>query len=155
MSRTLQNDTHYQPDVRQHVWTTSKCEHMVTRLRPGTDLKQALQDAVSQHRISAAALVTCVGSLKVANLRLAGATTSRNFDGPFEIVSLVGTLSPDGVHLHLSISDEQGYVFGGHLLDGNIIHTTAEIALAVYSETLFSRPNDPATGYGELKIQKA
>ena len=155
MSHTLQNETRSQASAQPNQWMKSRTHHLITRMLPGTDLKQALQEVVSTHQLNAAALVTCVGSLKVAHLRLAGAQTTQTFEGPFEIISLVGTLSPDGVHLHLSISDKEGKVLGGHLLDGNIIHTTAEIALAIYEDIAFSRPEDPNTGYGELKVQEA
>ena len=154
MSHPAQSDTRSEASAPTHQWFTTRTHQLVTRLMPGTDLKHALQAVVSSQELSAAALVTCVGSLKVAHLRLAGATTTQTFDGPFEIVSLVGTLSPDGVHLHLSIADKDGKVLGGHLLDGNIIHTTAEIALAIYEDVTFSRPPDPETGYVELQVQE-
>ena len=152
MSHRPQSDTRRDTSAQTQQWFTTRSHQLVTRLLPGTDLKHALQAVVSSHGLAAATMVTCVGSLKVAHLRLAGATTTQTFDGPFEIVSLVGTLCPDGVHLHLSISNREGSVFGGHLLDGNIIHTTAEIALAVYNDVGFSRPLDPETGYGELQV---
>ena len=155
MSHPAQNDTRCETSAQPHQWFSTRTHQLVTRLMPGTDLKNALQNVVATHQLKAAVLVTCVGSLKVAHLRLAGATSTQTFKGPFEIISLVGTLSPDGVHLHLSISDEEGSVFGGHLLEGNIIHTTAEIALAVYDDIVFTRPKDPDTGYGELKVQEA
>ena len=155
MSHPAQSDTQAPTDVQQSTWLATRSQHLVTRLLPGTDLKQALQSVVKEHQLSAATMVTCVGSLNVAHLRLAGAQTTQTLEGPFEIVSLVGTLSPDGVHLHLSISDTEGNVIGGHLLDGSIVHTTAEIALAIYQDIVFSRPKDSSTGYGELKVQEA
>ena len=56
-------------------------------------------------------------------IRLANATaTNKNdtvtLEERFEIVSLTGTLSRHGCHLHLSIADFQGNVVGGHVLDG-------------------------------------
>jgi len=48
--------------------------------------------------------------------------------GHFEIVSLVGTLDPDGQHhLHISISDANGNVFGGHVLSDHIVYTTGKM----------------------------
>lgn len=35
------------------------------------------------------------------------------FEGPLEIVSIQGTVSLDGIHVHLSVSDENGSVWGG------------------------------------------
>ena len=154
MSHPAQSDTRSETSAQPHQWFSSRTHQLVTRLMPGTDLKSALQSLVSTHQLKAAVLVTCVGSLEVAHLRLAGAKSTQTFKGPFEIISLVGTLSPDGVHVHISISDKKGHVFGGHLLEGNIIHTTAEIAVAIYEDIVFNRPKDPATGYGELQVQE-
>ena len=154
MSHPAQNDTSNPTGPRHADEPRLDVQHLVTRLQPGSDLKQSLRTLVTQYQLNAATVVTCVGSLTQAHLRLAGATATQVFSGPFEIVSLVGTLSPDGLHLHLSISDAEGRVWGGHLLDDNIVHTTAEIALATYPNAVFSRPADPNTGYGELKIEK-
>ena len=73
------------------------------------------------------------------------------FKGPFEIVSAEGTVSSDGVHIHISISDAEGRVFGGHLGEGCIINTTAEIGILKSDKTL-KRIFDPETGYKELII---
>lgn len=70
-----------------------------------------------------------------------------------EIVSLVGTLS-DGGHLHVSLSDAQGRVVGGHVMDHMIVFTTAEIVIGDCTELLFSREMDPRTGFKELVINK-
>jgi hypothetical protein len=71
-----------------------------------------------------------------------------------EVVSLVGTLSPSGKHLHISVSDEHGNVFGGHLLAGTVF-TTLELVIGVIQNMSFSREIDPATGYKELVISKS
>ncbi|MBL9059102.1 MAG: DUF296 domain-containing protein, partial [Mangrovicoccus sp.] len=69
---------------------------------------------------------------------------------PLEIVALSGTLSRDGVHLHLAVADATGAMTGGHLLAGSLVRTTAELVLALAAEVVFHRPLDPATGYPEL-----
>ncbi len=68
-------------------------------------------------------------------------------------MSLVGTLSQDGLHLHLSVSDHQGHTLGGHLLEGNLIYTTAEIMVGASPEMIFSREHDGSTPYPELQIR--
>lgn len=125
----------------------------VFRLNPGADLRRELEAYTKSNRLSAAVIVSAVGSLTKATLRLAEEPNPTNFDGPFEIVSLVGTLSPDGPHLHIAIADKTGRTIGGHLLDGCTIRTTAEIAIAVPSGLRFERKLDPQTGYRELSIQ--
>ena len=57
-----------------------------------------------------------------------------------------------GVHLHIAISDQEGKTIGGHLDDGCIIYTTAEIVIGANEEFNFNRPFDKQTGYLELEI---
>ncbi|WP_046376241.1 PPC domain-containing DNA-binding protein [Spirosoma radiotolerans] len=124
------------------------------RLKPGQDLKKSLEMVVQQERISAGAVLTCVGSLTDVTLRLANQETASVWKGHFEIVSLVGTLSVNGSHVHLSVSDSTGRTIGGHLLDGCIIYTTAELVIGVMPELIYAREPDPTFGYKELVIRK-
>lgn len=124
------------------------------RLRPGDDLREALLAYVAQHHIRAGAVLTCVGSLTVATLRLANQEEATEYRGHFEIVSLVGTLSATGgSHLHLSIADSTGRTLGGHLLAGCRVYTTAEIVLVALPELEFTRETDPTYGYKELVVK--
>lgn len=124
------------------------------RLSPGEDLKDCLQQFTQSHGLAAACVVTVVGSLQQVSLRFAGATELTVLTGKFEIVSLVGTLSANGLHLHLAIADARGQVLGGHLMPGCLIYTTAEIILGALSGLVFERVPDQQTGYHELVIQK-
>jgi uncharacterized protein len=124
------------------------------RLCPGQDLKQELLNYAASQGIGAAAIVTCVGSLTKTALRYAGRRDGTIRSGMFEIVSMVGTLGEGGAHLHVSLSDEHGALFGGHVLDGCLVHTTAEVVLAELPGLVFHREIDPETGYRELVIQE-
>jgi len=76
------------------------------------------------------------------------------YQGHFEIVSLVGTLSAGGgAHLHLSVSDSTGRTLGGYLLDGCRVYTTAEIVLGTLPELQFARKTDATFGYQELVVK--
>ena len=125
------------------------------RLRPGDDLRQQLTAFVQEHHIRAGAMLTCVGSLTVTTLRLANQEAASVYRGHFEIVSLVGTLSVNGSHLHLAVSDSTGRTIGGHLLDGCRVYTTAEIVLGELPEVEYRRETDPAFGYKELVVYPA
>lgn len=124
------------------------------RLRPGQDLKQELEAVVRQQRIEAGAILTCVGSLTDVTLRLANQEGPSVWRGHFEIVSLVGTLSTNGSHIHLSVSDSTGRTLGGHLLDGCKIYTTAEMVIGVMPDITYVREPDPTFGYRELVVRK-
>ncbi|RZK16960.1 MAG: DNA-binding protein [Hymenobacter sp.] len=133
---------------------TSATRAHALRLHPGDDLRDALLAYVAQHNIKASAVLTCVGSLTVATLRLANQEGPTEYRGHFEIVSLVGTLSSTGgSHLHLSVSDSTGRTLGGHLLAGCRVYTTAEIVLVALPELEFVREIDPVYGYKELVVK--
>jgi uncharacterized protein len=125
----------------------------VLRLKPHEDLKRSLLRFASDRSLRAAVIVTCVGSLERVNLRFAAQSAPTTMTGHFEILSLSGTVSENSGHLHLSIADDKGQVTGGHLLDGNLIYTTAEIALAALPDLLFERAEDPSYGYRELVVK--
>jgi len=97
-------------------------------------------------------MVTCVGSLKSAKLRMAGGDIVVERQGPFEILSLVGTWTPEGGHWHISLSDHQGEVWGGHLCNGSVVYTTAEIVILDVGHHGPTRTHDPETGYDELYV---
>ena len=124
-----------------------------TRLLPDSDLKNEILCFMKSKKISAGIILSSVGSLKTANLRLSDQKTGTVFQGPFEILSLNGTLSENGLHLHMSISDSSGKTIGGHLLDGCLIHTTCELVIGEILNTLFTRELDTVTNYMELKIK--
>ena len=123
------------------------------RLQPGQDLKKELESFVTRSRLRAGWILTCVGSLTQVHLRFANQSTGTIRKGYFEIVSLVGTLCPEGVHLHLCVADEQGMTTGGHLLDNNLIYTTAEIVIGETPSLEFKREEDASTGWRELVIR--
>ena len=122
------------------------------RLTPGDDLRQALETWMGEQQEQAGCLISAVGSLSVAQLRLAGAAEATVINGELEILSLSGTLSPDGAHLHIAVADRRGTVIGGHLCAGSLVRTTAELVIGLLPEWRFSRELDPATGYPELRI---
>jgi predicted DNA-binding protein with PD1-like motif len=125
------------------------------RLQPGDDLRRSLEQAVAQRGLAAVFVLAGVGSLGPAMLRLAGADLPQRLDGDLELLTLSGSVSPDGAHLHLSVADAAGRVTGGHAAYGCTVRTTAELLLAVLPGWAFSRAPDAATGWAELVIRRA
>ena len=124
------------------------------RLEPLTDLKREIEDYVKSNNIKAGWINTCVGSLTNYNIRFANQHEGSKGSGHFEIISLTGTVSINGSHLHISISDSMGQTIGGHLLDANLVYTTAEIIITEDDAFEFSRENDGTTPWKELQIKK-
>ena len=123
------------------------------RLRPGADLKPELVRITQEYKLQAGFIITCVGSLQVAALRLANQPDTTVYHGKYEIVSLVGTLCPDGPHIHISLSDGNGNMIGGHLQDGCAVYTTAEIVIGEMENARFTREMDDESGYEELVVR--
>lgn len=125
-------------------WAT---EVEVLRLNPGDDLRGALEGRTGF-------VVAGIGSLVHAQLRFAGEPEPTTIAGPLEILTLSGSLTPDGAHLHASVSDAAGRVFGGHVCAGCEVRTTAELLIESLPTGSLSREFDSATGYTELVVRK-
>ncbi|MGR5236654.1 PPC domain-containing DNA-binding protein [Vibrio alfacsensis] len=130
-------------------------EVIVVRLTKGMDLKQSLANVVEKHSIKAGSIASCSGCVSELKLRLAGAENTLTKQEAFEIVSVMGTLTREHQHVHISVSDREGHVWGGHLMEGTIIDTTAELIIHSYSNLEFTRAMDDSTGYTELEVQSS
>lgn len=127
--------------------------HHVLRLRPGQDLRREVVAYAASQGLRAAVVVTCVGSVTRTALRYADRPDATVLEGKREIVSLVGTVAAaTGAHLHMAVSDGEGRTLGGHLMDGSLVYTTAEIALAELDDLRFERERDRASGWAELCV---
>jgi predicted DNA-binding protein with PD1-like motif len=123
------------------------------RIPVGADLRAALDAIPRAHGVDAAFVVQGIGSLSVACLRYAGQSDLAELRGDLEILSLAGSLGPDGPHLHMTVADGAGRVYGGHMGAGCVVRTTAEVLVALLPGHRFSREIDPATGYKELFVR--
>lgn len=124
----------------------------VFRLRRGSDLLKALQEYARTRRIAAGTVVSGVGCVTRARVRDASGVTVRELNEPLEIVSLMGTLSTARTHLHIALAREDLTVLGGHLMEGCIVNTTAEVVLLELDGVRFGAEWDGETGYDELAI---
>ena len=128
------------------------------RLSPGQDLRAALEAAVLAHHCRAAFVLSGIGSLSTAGIRLAGAAQPTRLTGSMEILTLSGTVAvaddrKTSSHMHIAISTATGQVLGGHVAPGCTVRTTAEVLLALLPDWQFTREPDAGTGYDELVVQ--
>ena len=134
------------------------CQHAMNkthafRLKPGQDLKNEIESYLKANDIRAGWINCGVGSLTDYNIRFANQPEGSKGSGHFEIVSLTGTVSVNGSHIHISISDSTGKTIGGHLLNGNLVYTTAEIVIQESEELVFTREKDGSTPWEELRVK--
>jgi predicted DNA-binding protein with PD1-like motif/glutaredoxin len=105
-------------------------------LEPGDDVRVCLQK-LAAHQKRRGFVLSVVGNLAQAAFQCPGKTRSTVLRGEFEIITLTGTLAPEGVHLHLSFSDGDCQVWGGHLEPGSLVLKGADL--------LVGWLDDPAT----------
>lgn len=123
------------------------------RLKPGQDVYKEIVAFVTTHKIQAASVVSAVGSVQEAHLRFANRNEGTLLKGPLEVLSLSGTISVEGAHIHMSVADGDGKMTGGHLLEGSKVYTTLELVIAEYEGISFKRTLDKTYGYKELDVQ--
>lgn len=124
------------------------------RLKPGEDVLDRTQAFVAENNLQAVGIVTVVGSLTHAMIRYAARPAGALREGLFEIVSMIGTLEPTGGHVHISCSDENGDMFGGHMLSGCLVRTACEIVLVELTDLAFRREYCPMSTWDELVVDR-
>ena len=125
-------------------------EPLPLRLSPGADIRVALEAEVAARGHHAAFVISGIGSLTGARLRLAGAAEPIQLQSDLEVLTLAGTVAGNGSHLHMSVADFEGRVYAGHVAPGCFGRTTLELLILLLSEWSFKRELDPTTGFAEL-----
>jgi uncharacterized protein len=132
----------------------SKIKGFAFRLHPHEDLKQCILQFARINALKAGAILSAVGSLEQYHIRFANQGQGTFGKGFYEIMSLNGTFSESSCHLHICVADEKGQPFGGHLLDENLIYTTAEIIAVSLDDLEFLRITDTTYNYKELVVSR-
>ena len=125
----------------------------IFRLHRGDDLKQSILEFCRMNNFNSGIIASAVGCCSKVKFRLAGAESFYEDERDYEIVSIMGTISKDGVHIHISFADNTGKVVGGHLTEGCIINTTCEVSIIKSDKYKLSREYDEETCYKELVIE--
>ena len=124
---------------------------IIVRLDKGEEIHSCLREVCETYGVRAAS-VTGIGAAKGVTIGMYDLETGRYSDLQLpdfmEITNLSGNVSTlDGeafLHLHITLADENGHAFGGHLKRA-YIGATAEIFFTVY-DTNIDRAHDDATG---------
>ena len=101
-------------------------------LDAGADIRRSLEQLARQEQAEGFVL-SVVGNLRKACFACPGKSQPTVLEGELEIITLQGTLSPDGVHLHLSFSDADCQVWGGHLEHGSEVLRGADLLVGLLS----------------------
>ena len=113
------------------------------KLGPGSDLRRSLEQLAIEQGAPGFVLGV-VGNLSRAAFQCAGRSGPTILEGDLEIITLQGTVAPDGVHLHLSLSDSDCQVWGGHLEPGTLVLKGADLLVGFLPDSQPAAPDQPA-----------
>jgi len=112
-------------------------------LQAGSDLRVSLERLAADQG-SAGFVLGVVGNLSRAAFQCPGQGGPSVLEGDLEIITLQGTIAPAGVHLHLSLSDGDCQVWGGHLEPGTLVKSGADLLVGLLEASLPSAVADAA-----------
>jgi len=122
-------------------------------LDAGADVRRSLED-LAQREQSPGFVLSVVGNMRQASFACPGRNSPTVLSGELEIITLQGTISPEGVHLHLSFSDGDCQVWGGHLEHGSLILKGADLLVGLLTPADGATPQ-AALGSARLTIAVA
>ena len=104
------------------------------KLAPGSDLRNSLEELGRTQGIHGFVLGV-VGNLSRAAFQCPGQPEPTVLEGDLEVITLNGTIAPEGVHLQLSLSDGACQVWGGHLEPGTLVQKGVDLLVGVLDQT--------------------
>lgn len=116
---------------------------VMVRINPGDDILLGLRQAVKEHGIKNAVVLTGFGSVRhshfhvVMSNELPPAESYPKSVQPLDIVTIGGMIIDSRVHAHIDFSDERNG-FGGHLEEGCLALTFTVVALGDLGEVKLS-----------------
>ena len=123
-------------------------EYFSYNFSKGVDVYNAL-NGLHKHSNSTSFLISAVGDLSKVSFKCPLNDKPVIFEKKLEIITLSGYIRSTESHLHLSASDENCNVLGGHLLSGTIVLKSLDVLIGVIpnlNKTLIgSSVNIPST----------
>ena len=127
-------------------------EKYIGRLSHGSDLLEEISKICTKLG-TRFGQIEAIGAVQKARLAYYDQTRQKychfEIDEPMEIASLIGNVSilkgEPMVHAHMTLADEKGKTYGGHLAPGTIIFA-AEIVIQAFGEEPLERGKDEETG---------
>ncbi|MBW3041803.1 PCC domain-containing protein [Prochlorococcus marinus] len=105
-------------------------EHFFYKLSSGADVFNSLIELQIKHN-SSSFLISAVGDLSKVSFKCPLNEKPVILEKKLEIITLSGYLTSSDSHVHISVSDENCAVFGGHLLSGTTVLKSLDILLGV------------------------
>ncbi|WP_413677718.1 PCC domain-containing protein [Prochlorococcus sp. MIT 0916] len=105
-------------------------EYFFYNFSRGVDVYNSLNE-LHRHHNSTSFLISAVGDLAAVSFKCPLKNKPVIFKKNLEIITLSGYIRSTESHLHISASDENCSVFGGHLLSGTIVLKSLDVLIGV------------------------
>jgi hypothetical protein len=117
-------------------WFESQAQGVViVSLGSGDLLLESIRSVARAASLHTGVLMTGIGSLSAGRIHTVGTNelppkeVFLDLPGPLEVVSFSGIIANYEPHLHISLMDQAGKCYGGHLEEGCSILTLSEISI--------------------------
>ena len=105
-------------------------EHYFFKLSSGADICNSLNE-LQINNDSTSFLLSAVGDLSKVSFKCPLNQKPIILEKKLEIITLSGYLKSNESHIHISVSDDNCSVFGGHLLSGTLVHKSLDLLIGV------------------------
>jgi len=134
-------------------------QYVIARLKSGDNYIEFLHAIAKEHDIKAGFILSSIGMLKDVELGFFlgnGKYKINKFKEPVEVTSVQGNFAMMDnelkTHLHITLSDEDGKAYGGHL-DKGIVWVTADILILKLDKIKMTRKMEEDTGLAGLNLE--
>jgi len=129
------------------------------RMKPGTDVFAGIIEMCEKYKIKDGVIISALGSLRKVTFTnpidlpngKKGYGEPTVFEGNYELVSLAGIICHDAEgkilpHIHMTLSDEEGNAYGGHMQPGCEVLLTTDIVIGLLTDIDMGRRFDEELG---------
>jgi predicted DNA-binding protein with PD1-like motif len=131
---------------------------LFARLRENDDLAESIKRSAEENGVKAG-IFMLIGALKSVKLGCykKGLYVTRALEGRLEVASCMGNVAVGEkgetiIHGHIVVSNEKGEAFGGHLMKGCRVSSTAELAMVEATGVTLQKSYDKKTKLNLLKL---
>ncbi len=123
-------------------------EVVVVGIAPGEMLLETIEAAIEEHGIENGAVVSGIGTLKVARMhhiqhdRLPPEDRFFTIEKPLEVSSISGIIADGKAHLHMTVGYRDEWSVAGHLEPGSEVLYLAEVTILTFNGLKLDRHAD-------------
>jgi uncharacterized protein len=127
---------------------TGALEVIVVGIAPGEMLLETIESAIKEHDVQNGAVVSGIGTLKVASMhhiqhdRFPPEDRFFTIEKPLEVSSISGIVANGKAHLHMTVGYRDEWSIAGHLEPGSEVLYLAEVVLLKFNDLRLDRHFD-------------